>query len=200
MSALDPVTSHVRLRRQSFPRECTAAVQRSLVDELAGASLQARIGAGVEGGREAAADVLIVGELGEVLVGEIGSAAQSLRGKEATDFGLLAPTPGGVRGCGVFVGAVRVHEVRVVGRAFGSLSPTGRTTRLGSEGVPCGGPARGCRWQPESAARVQVRSSAAGSDDPASPSEVVSRRRPVPGATAWPAEQRRAGRARSDGE
>ena len=66
---------------------------RSAGNELAGTPLNVRVGAGVEGGRDAAADVVVVRELGEVLVREVGGAVQLLRSKQAEDLGLLALTP-----------------------------------------------------------------------------------------------------------
>ena len=63
-------------------------------DELAGPPSQVRVGAGGEGGRGAAADVVVVGELGEVLVGEVGGAVQLLRHDQAEDLGLLTLTAG----------------------------------------------------------------------------------------------------------
>ena len=69
-------------------------MQHSVGDELAGTPLDVRVGAGVEGGREAATDVVVVGELGEVLMGEIGGAVQLLRSEQAEDLGLLALTAG----------------------------------------------------------------------------------------------------------
>ena len=51
----------------------TLAVQRSVGDELAGTSLDVRVGAGAQGRREAAPDAVVVGELGEVLMGEVSS-------------------------------------------------------------------------------------------------------------------------------
>jgi hypothetical protein len=81
-----------------------------------------RIGAGFEGGRDDAADVVVVGELGEVHVGEVGGAVQLLRGHQAEDLGLLALTPRMDVGWSVDVGALGVHEVMVVGRPFDSLS------------------------------------------------------------------------------
>ena len=40
------------------------------------------------------ADVVVVRELGEVLVGEVGGAVQPVRGQQAEDLGVLALTPG----------------------------------------------------------------------------------------------------------
>jgi hypothetical protein len=48
----------------------------------------------VEGGREAAPDLVVVGELGEVLMGEVGGAVQLLRSEQVEDLGLLALTAG----------------------------------------------------------------------------------------------------------
>ena len=67
-------------------------MQRSVGDELAGTSLDVRVGAGAQGRREAAPDVVVVGELGEVLMGEVSCAVQLLRGEQAEDLGLLAVT------------------------------------------------------------------------------------------------------------
>jgi hypothetical protein len=52
-----------------------------------------RVGAGAQGRRGAPADLVVVGELGEVLVGEVGGAVQLLRGEQVEDLGSLAVTP-----------------------------------------------------------------------------------------------------------
>ena len=77
--------------------------------------MEAGIGAGREGGRGAAADVVVVGELGEVLVGEVGGAVQLLRGEQAEDLGVLTLPAGVDPRCRVVVGALAVHELIVVG-------------------------------------------------------------------------------------
>ena len=59
-------------------------------NELADTPLNVRIGAGTESGREAVPDVVVIGELGEVLMGEVGSAVQLPRLEEAADLGSLA--------------------------------------------------------------------------------------------------------------
>ncbi len=69
-------------------------MQHSVGDELAGTPLDVRVGAGVEGRREAATDLVVVGELGEVLMGEIGGSVQLLRSEQAEDLSLLALTAG----------------------------------------------------------------------------------------------------------
>ena len=65
--------------------------------------------------------MVIIRELGEVLVGEVGGAVQLLRGKQPEDLGLLALAPAASAGCGV-VGALGVHELMVATGAGGSLS------------------------------------------------------------------------------
>ena len=64
---------------------------------------------------------MVVGELGHVLVGEVGGAVQLLPGEQAKDLGLLALAPGVDAGC-VVVGWLGFHELMVVGGAGGSLS------------------------------------------------------------------------------
>jgi hypothetical protein len=57
--------------------------------ELAGAAPQLQIGTDLEGAHDGAPDAPVTGELGEVLVGEIGSAAQFTVGDQAEDGGSL---------------------------------------------------------------------------------------------------------------
>jgi hypothetical protein len=101
-------------------------------EELAGAPSEAGIGAGVEGGHDAASHVVIVGEFGHVLVGEVGGPVQLLPGEQAENLGLLALEPGVDVGCWVVVGWPGFHESMVVGGAGGSLSVDWLVTRLRS--------------------------------------------------------------------
>jgi hypothetical protein len=81
-----------------------------------------RIGAGVQGSEDASADLVVVGELGEVLVAEVGGAVQLLPRDEAQDLGVLAPSPEVDRRSFVVIGWLGFHELMVVGGAGGSLS------------------------------------------------------------------------------
>jgi hypothetical protein len=87
-----------------------------------------RVGAGVEGSDDAVLDVVVVGELGQVLVGEVGSAVQLSRGQQAEDLALLALVPA-VEAGGCVVVALGLHELMVVGGAGGSLSIDWRVGR-----------------------------------------------------------------------
>ena len=115
------VWGHLGCLSRSGSAEYAARTTGSPGEELAGTTLEVRIGAGVEGSQDAVLEV-VVGELGEVLVGQVGGAVQLLRGKEAEDLGLLALAPGVDAGCCVVVGALGVHEFMVAGDAGGSLS------------------------------------------------------------------------------
>jgi hypothetical protein len=66
--------------------------------------------------------VVVVGEFGQVFVGEVGGAVQLLRGEQAEYLGLLALAPGMDAGCCVVVGWLGFHDLMVVGGAGGSLS------------------------------------------------------------------------------
>jgi hypothetical protein len=80
------------------------------------------IGAGVEGSDDTTSEVVVVRELRQVLVAEIGGAVQFLLGNEAEDLVLLAPASGIDAGCCVVIGWLGSHELMVVVCAGDSLS------------------------------------------------------------------------------
>jgi len=84
------------------------------------------IGAGVEGGHDAPSDLLVVRELCQVLMAEVGSAVQLLRRDQAKDLSSLALASRLDASCRLVIGSPRLHESMVIGRAGGSLSIDGR--------------------------------------------------------------------------
>jgi len=89
--------------------------------ELAGTATEVRIVAGLEG-RDDAPPELVVAVLGEVLVGQVGSAVQLLRGQQAEDLGVLALAAAVAVGRRAVIGQAGFHVPMVDGRAGGSLS------------------------------------------------------------------------------
>jgi hypothetical protein len=93
--SLESETVATQLRTHARHLQANARrARRSRGEELAGSPSQVGIGVGVEGCHDVASNVIVVGELGEVLVGEVGGAVQFLSREQAEDLSLLALTAG----------------------------------------------------------------------------------------------------------
>jgi hypothetical protein len=96
-------------------------VAQSRGAEIGGAPSEAGIGAGLERCHHGASN-LVVGELDEVLVGEIGRPVQISGAEQTEDLGSLALLPGVFTVSRIVVGGLGFHEPTMADGAGGSLS------------------------------------------------------------------------------